>query len=320
MELKENSNVYNDLLLEGAHVFGDVLRSDEAAALYSDFLKSREFSQNLFLTEQEYLSQPGHLGVNPTPEFNFLNAFEYGLGFVEKDTYLNSVIKDLLGNDYKVVLKKAVCGVPFNYLPAWVAKKIENINVANLGAYIKPEYRDITYFRGIDFHQDIIDWPSDTSAYDASKFLTLYVYLHDVTQKDSPLHIMPGSHRLGATLFPHKLFLRDDGQWQYRDEQGKQILCEDKLLIGGAGYAAIWHNCTLHGTNPVKNDTDEMRLSLRYLLTKSDDNDAECGIDLINQSLQGDLNPSRTRNDLDASGKAILSGNTINAAEVAVKG
>ena len=40
-------------------------------------------------------------------------------------------------------------------------KKIDGVNVANLGPYIKQKYRDITYFRGIDFHQDIIDYPQE---------------------------------------------------------------------------------------------------------------------------------------------------------------
>ena len=41
-------------------------------------------------------------------------------------------------------------------------------HTVNLGEFIKPKYRDITYFRGIDFHQDIIEnyqSPSQISNY-----------------------------------------------------------------------------------------------------------------------------------------------------------
>ena len=44
-----------------------------------------------------------------------------------------------------------------------------------MGRFIKEKYRDITYFRGIDFHQDIIDFP-----HKQSDFATFYVYLDNV--------------------------------------------------------------------------------------------------------------------------------------------
>ena len=55
----------------------------------------------------------------------------------------------------------------------------------HLGAFVRPEFRDVTYFYGIDFHQDLIDYknrPAD--------FLTLYVYLHPVTRSDAPLFLL----------------------------------------------------------------------------------------------------------------------------------
>ncbi|WP_338401332.1 hypothetical protein [Pseudomonas chlororaphis] len=55
---------------------------------------------------------------------------------------------------------------------------------------------------------------------DPSTFLTLYVYLHEVTENDSPLHLMPGTHRFGATLFPHQLEHQEHDQWTYADDQG----------------------------------------------------------------------------------------------------
>ena len=156
--------------------------------------------------------------------------------------------------------------MPYLWLPEWVKSEIKGINVPNLGPYIKDKFRDITYFRGIDFHQDIIDWPKGKIDLDPSTFLTLYVYIHEVSKSDSPLHLLKNSHKLGATLFPHKLKKNNNDLWIYEDEQGEKVECEECILTGKPGYAAIWHNCTLHGTQPVENESDKFRISLRYLI------------------------------------------------------
>lgn len=307
-----DNKVINNLILQGAHIFGEILDSSKATDLYKKMRIKRAFGKDLFLTEQEYLEQKNHLNSNPTKDRNFLNNFTEELAFVEQDKVLQNAITSLLGDDYEVVIKKAICGVPLVWLPSWVAKKIENINVANLGAYIKPEYRDITYFRGIDYHQDIIDWPQGTTDLDPATFVTLYVYLHNVGEFDSPLYLLPKSHKLGATLFPHKLKKQITGEWLYQDENDHQLSCEEYMLTGKAGFVGIWHNCTLHGTQPVKNEAEEMRISLRYLLAKSNTNKQLLGIDDVNASIKGNLSPIFTREDLDKKGKSILKGNIIN--------
>ena len=308
---KYTNKVMNNLENDGAHIFGEVLDPKQAASLYHKIIKRRHFGAGLFLSEENYLAQENNLKANPSVSFNFLNEFTNDLDFVEKDHCLQHVISEALGEDYEVVIKKLICGVPFEWLPEWVVEKVKDVNVANLGPYIKPEYRDITYFRGIDFHQDIIDWPKGKSEHDPSTFITLYVYLHEVTKKDSPLHLLPKSHKLGATMFPHDLFVNNDNQWVYSDG-GRAIICKNMELTGGAGYAAIWHNCTLHGTSPIKGETDEMRLSLRYLMAKSKKNTNKEGIDLLNEKIDGELNPEVTRRDLDLKGRASIKGNIIN--------
>jgi len=55
-----------------------------------------------------------------------------------------------------------------------------------------------------------------------------------------------------------------------------------------------------------------MRLSLRYLLAKSNKHSGKAGIDLVNESIKGDLHPIRTREDIDEKGKAKITGNIIN--------
>ncbi len=302
----------NNLLNQGAHVFGEILDAERTHALYQQMIAARVFDGTLFMDQAEYLAQENHFNANPTPTFNFLNQFDQQLQFIEQDPHLAQVLNHVLGEDYEVVIRKAVCGVPDAWLPEWIRERIRDVNVANLGPYIKKPYRDITYFRGIDFHQDIIDWPRGRVALDPSTFMTLYVYLHEVTEHDSPLHLMPGTHRLGATLFPHRLEHQQGDNWVYGDDHGNSLACTDQRLIGGPGYVGLWHNCTLHGTRPVAHESEQFRLSLRYLLGKSNANEQKTGIDDINSRIQGELRPIRTRRDLDEKGVAQVRGNIIN--------
>ena len=308
-------NGMKNLVNEGVHIFEERLDLEQIQNVYNKILASRDFGPNLFLSEAEYLEQENHLKANPTREYNFLNQFDSDLAFIEEDKSVSSLLHEALGQDYDVVLRKLVCGVPESWLPDWVKPKIEGINVANLGAYIKHEYRDVTYFRGIDFHQDIIDWPQGSTDLDPSTFLTLYVYIHDVDKYDSPLHILPGSHKLGATLFPHNLKNKEGKDWEYRSDSGDTMTCQDIELVGKSGYVGIWHNCTLHGTQPVKNESEKFRISIRYLMGKSNENSEHTGIDDINEEITGELRPIRTRQDLDQNGKATMKGNIINRAK-----
>ena len=304
----------DNLTEQGVCLFGEILDVNQTQELYQQMISARDFGPGLFMEEVEYLAQENHFNANPTKTFNFLNAFEPQLLFIEQDPILTGVLGKVLGDDYEVVIKKAVCGVPDAWLPQWVRARIHDVNVANLGPYIRKPFRDITYFRGIDFHQDIIDWPQGRVELDPSSFLTLYVYLHEVTERDSPLHLLPGSHRLGATLFPHRLECLGNDRWTYEDDHGQQIECRDHTLAGGPGYVGLWHNCMLHGTRPLDDESDRFRLSLRYLIGKSNDHKGSTTINKINDTLQGELRPIRTRRDLDANGVAQIKGNIINNA------
>ncbi len=306
------STAAKNLDMQGFHIYGEILSKDCIGDLFKKMTATRDFGPNLFLSKQEYSRQQNHFNTNPNAEFNFLNQFSNELAVVEKDKRIDATLTEVLGQGYEVVIKKAVCGVPEFWLPAWVKEKIDNVNVANLGPYIKKEYRDITYFRGIDFHQDIIDWPAGSTDLDPSTFLTLYVYLHDVDRYDSPLHILPGTHRYGSTLFPHKLKRHEENTWSYKDDCGKCLDAIDTTLTGGPGFVGLWHNCLLHGTQPVKHESEKFRLSLRYLLAKSNTNNEQTAIDNINKNIDGTLRPIRTRRDLDKLGKAKIKGNIIN--------
>lgn len=55
-------------------------------------------------------------------------------------------------------------------------------------------------------------------------FVTLYIYLAPVTRADAPLFLLEGSHRLGASVFPHDLVQQGE-TWRYRNEGG-ETLCQ----------------------------------------------------------------------------------------------
>lgn len=304
-EAKRVHPAVGDFIAHGYHVFEGGVDPAAASALLAKIRALRTFDADLFLTEAEFDADPRYIGVNPAPGRNLLERFEADLAFVETDAAIVSAVGALLGDDYEILLKKLICGVPASVVPSWLKTRIAGNPVNNLGPYVRAPYRDITYFYGIDFHQDLIDY-QDREA----DFLTLYVYLHDVGEHDAPLFLLEDSHKLGGTLFPHDLTKTAAG-WSYRDGRGHEILAPQHLLTGRTGYAAMWHACTLHGTQPDAADNE--RLSLRYLLARRP-GAAAPGMDAVNATLQGPLSLQATRQDLDARGKARLKANSVNKA------
>jgi hypothetical protein len=294
------------LIDTGALLFPKPLDPAAATSLLAEIRRRRRYDESLFLTEAEFDADPLYVGVNPRPGRNLLERFEDRLGFVEQDAQVVAACSELLGVGYEILNKKVVCGVPASAVPAWVRARIEGNPVNNLGAYVRPEYRDVTYFYGIDFHQDLIDY-KDRDA----DFVTLYVYLHEVGAHDAPLYLLEGSHEMGATVFPHDLIQDKRGRWYYGDGRGGRTAVTQKILTGGTGFAALWHACTLHGTQP--DAADKERLSLRYLVAKG--SAAKTGIDAVNATLKGPISLTETRVDLAADGAARLRGNIVRSAK-----
>jgi hypothetical protein len=294
-----------DLIAHGYTVFKDGVNPASAARLLAKVKQTREFDPDLFLSEAEFDADPHYTGVNPRPGRNLLDTFADDLHFVEQDPAIVAALTELLGDNYACLNRKFVCGVPRAWLPNWLVARIEGNPVNNLGAYVKPAYRDITYFYGIDFHQDLIDFKDR-----AADFVTLYIYLHPVGERDAPLFLLEDSHKLAGTIFPHDLTANGKGAWSYRDGRGGQMDVRQHLLVGDTGYAALWHACTLHGTQP--DDADHERISLRYLFAKTAPGRA--GIDAVNDTLYGPLSLDATRRDLAADGSTALKANSVNKA------
>jgi hypothetical protein len=297
-------SVTDDVRERGYHMFDAPVDPAAAARLLAQIRATRAFDGSLFLSEAAFDADPQYVGVNPRPGRNLLERFEAELGFVERDPAIVAGLTELLGDGYETMNKKVVCGVPATAVPTWLKARITDNPVNNLGAYVRPEYRDITYFYGIDFHQDLIDF-KDRDA----DFVTLYVYLHPVGAHDAPLYLLEESHRLGGTRFPHDL-ARAGGGWRYRDGRGGEVSARQVMLTGGAGFTAMWHACTLHGTQPDAADNE--RLSLRYLFAKRPG--ARGGLDAVNASLRGPVRLGDTRADLDEKGAARIKANSVNRA------
>jgi hypothetical protein len=296
------TSVTDDFVQRGYHLFGAPADPAAAARLLAKIRATRRFDGSLFLSEAAFDADPQYVGVNPRPGRNLLEGLEADLAFVERDPAIVAGLTELLGDGYETLNRKVVCGVPAKAVPAWLKARITDNPVNNLGAYVRPEYRDVTYFYGIDFHQDLIDY-KDREA----DFVTLYVYLHSVGAHDAPLYLLEESHRLGGAVFPHDL-ARAEGGWRYRDGRGGEVATRQVMLTGGAGFTAMWHACTLHGTQPDAADNE--RLSLRYLFAKRPG--ARGGLDAANATLQGPVRLGDTRSDLDAKGAARIKANSVN--------
>jgi hypothetical protein len=294
----------DDFVELGYHLFDAPVDAAAAGRLLAKIRATRAFDGGLFLSEAAFDADPQYTGVNPRPGRNLLEALEAELAFVERDPAIVAGLTELLGAGYETLNKKVVCGVPASAVPAWLKARITDNPVNNLGAYVRPEYRDVTYFYGIDFHQDLIDF-KDRDA----DFLTLYVYLHPVGAHDAPLHLLEQSHKLGATMFPHDLS-RDGAGWRYRDRIGGEAATRQVMLVGGTGFTAMWHACTLHGTQPDAADNE--RLSLRYLFAKRPG--VRAGLDAVNAALRGPIRLTATRQDLDDKGAARIKANSVNRA------
>lgn len=297
----------DQFLENGFADLGRIIDPAACASLLSGIRRGRQFDADMFLTERAFLADPRMKGVNPRPGRNLLEGFQDELDCVEGHGSLSRLLTALLGTGYTILDKKLVCGVPERWIPDWLVRRIKGNPVNNLGAYVRPEFRDVTYFYGIDFHQDIIDWSGREA-----DFVTLYVYLHGVGPAEAPLQLLSDSHRLGATRFPHRLERSANGAtwWRYGGDADEAMDCRQTVMVGGAGYAALWHPFTLHGTQPHAGDAE--RISLRFLIAKGD-NAHDAFIDTVNETIAGALSMADTRGDLAEDGAPIVRGNIINA-------
>ena len=267
----------------------ELLDKEKCNDLYKKLLDNRKWDVSLFDTKNNFLKKKQYKKTNPGKGiFNLAEKFD--LNFIEKNNVIIKLLNNILGSNYEIVLKKFVVGSPAEWIPNWLKKTIKQNLAANLGPYIKKKYRDVTYFRGIDYHMDQIDFPNKPS-----DFITLYIYLNDTKSNMSPLNVVEKSHIFGVTKFPHLIKKTKNKKYiKYGTKKNNLRKLKSKQLVGKTGTAYIWTCQTLHGTYP-HDKNDQFRISLRYLIKKS----AKCQKKvIIDELLDTSYVTGKTRNDI----------------------
>ncbi len=292
---------------EGFVDFGPLIDAETCDTLLGEIRKTRHFGPDLFMDQAEFdRLQPNAFNKNPRPGSNLLDDLSPLSERIEKTPRLAVFLTDLLGPGYEIFRRKLVCGVSRAWLPEWIRHQVEGKPSNNLAHFMRPENTDITWFYGIDFHQDLVDWK------DAEPdFVTVYVYLDDVGAGQAPLFVLPRSHLAGEDPFPHDMDLTDTktGTWRYRSRNGRECLSAQTVLKRPKGSVFCWHALTLHGTQPAT--VTEPRISIRYLIRKRPDG-AKCLIDRINRDI-GAQKMAAPRYDLDANGMPVVANNKLAA-------
>ena len=288
---------------DGIGSLGDALEAGACRALYDQILADRSFSAEMFLAEDRYRANPVNRRVNPIQgERNLIER--YDLAFVEENPGFQETMDRVLGRGYKIERRKFVVSLPQDWVPSWIRSEVEGVSSANINPYVHPEFQDVTYMQGIDYHQDMIDFRDREP-----DFVTCYIYLADVGLEDSAIHLIPGSHRLGGTVFPHDLkFLNDaESRIRYRADE-YELELPVQVVTGGAGAGYFWHPCMLHGTRLHTGESP--RVSIRYIIQK-DSADSGTLLDQVNRELVRPGALPRTRVDVDESGSFLQRTNVI---------
>ena len=246
----------------GVLEINELLDKDKCASIYKKILNDRNWGEQLFRSESEVISSPQLTKTNPGKGvFNLAEKFD--LSFIENNQTIRNYLNLILGKNYYIKLKKITIAACDDWIPKWLKDKVSKTPHLNLGPYIKEQYRNVSYFRGIDFHQDLTDLP-DTNV----DFITMYVYLNDIDATMSPLTAIESSHIYGCTRVPHYLKEdKDDNYIYYGIDENNCKRLKKKHLLGKMGSVYIWTGCTLHGATPSKINND-FRIALRYTIKK----------------------------------------------------
>lgn len=228
-------------------------------------INSRPWDDEIFRTYDDVFNNPRHKNIAVKKD-NFNLAENLNLDFIENNFEFNQLLDKILGNDYEVILKKFVVSMPEQLIPKWLNPILEKKLDGNLAQYIKPKFRDISYFSGIDYHMDLLDYPDFDGDY-----LTVYIYFTDVKTDQSPLHIIEKSHIYGATHFPHFLKKsKNENRILYSMDGKKYDEFKSKKLISKRGSIYLWSALTIHGT--IKSTNSLPRVALRMSIKKNRNN------------------------------------------------
>lgn len=276
-------NKYNSFLNKGFYKLGQILSKENCSDLVEQVFHKRDFGPKIFLDKEEYWANPKNSKVNPGPGVCNL-AEEYNLDFILKNEKVVHAMEAVLGKNYRLELVKFVMSVPQSWIPDWLKEHLEKLNSSNnLNPYIHEKFQNITCYYGAAFHQDSIDY-SGSKKINSKTFIVMYVYLDQVNVKNAPIHILPGSHMFGATVFPHEIEEAKDGTFYYLTDHGEKTLNQE-VITGNVGTVNFWHSLTLHKTEICYDERP--RLSLKFIFEKNIKE--HCLMDEIDASVCGPI-------------------------------
>ena len=280
-------NNLNSFLKDGLSEISNKISKSKCEQLYKKIIKKKGFGKHIFRSLNDFKKKPDFKKTNPGPNKNNL-ALKYNLNFIEKNKNFKKVLEKIMGRDYKIILRKFIVATPKKWVPLWVFKKAKTQLIPNLNNYIKPKYRDCTFFRGIDYHMDMIDHLNDKN-----KYITLYVYLNKVNNSSSPINILKKSYIIGAEKFPHDIKKVKNNLYKVTNK----YLCQNTKLTGNPGDFFIWSGFTLHGTAPSLSSTP--RISIRYTIRKKNTSKSKGLIDKMYKKIKGKHYLNKVRDDVD---------------------
>ncbi len=303
----EYTNLKKKFLNDGFFSYKNLIPIDKCNTISKNVKLPRKIS-SIFLKKTDYLKNPMVRKTNPGKGIENL-AEEINLKSIEKNKKVQTALEKVLGKKYEIILKKFIIGVPKKDIPKWVLNITSKEYVGNLNKFIKKKYRKCTFFYGIDYHMDYIDVPKNKG-----NFITLYVYLNDVSKNSSPLNVVLKSHKYGATTFPHFIKKINKKKILYGKDLKNFKLFNVKELTGKTGDINFWSCYTLHGTKPMGSDTP--RVSLRYLI-KSKSNSKSNLMKNLKKSIKFTTELKNTRTDVETIKKnnkdivKVIKGNRI---------
>ena len=261
--MRSKKTISHKFLKDGFYDFGSILNKKKCLELKKFIDLNRPCTKNIFYkNKKEFIKKGKFKNYSPgTLDYNAIYNLNINLDFIEKSKYFIKAVENIVGKKYHIKKKSIIRSVPKSIHPAWALEITNDIGRPNINPYIKREYQDVQYFQNIDFHQDMTR---------GKKFVTFYVYLDDVKEKDSPLKILTGSYKFGATHYPH--YIRpgsNKNEWFYSNLYGDHMRCKQINIHGESGKLFCFHGLNLHGT--ALNSSTSPRISLRYLI-QSDNN------------------------------------------------
>ncbi len=245
-------------LKDGFYDFGSILNKKKCLELKRFINSKRPCNKNIFYkSKKEFLIKGKFNNYSPgVKDHNALYNLNINLDFIEKSKNFIKSVESIVGKNYFIKKKSIIRSVPRHIHPNWASDITLDIGRPNVNPYIKREFQDVQYFQNIDYHQDMTR---------GKKFITFYIYLDDVGEKDSPLKILAGSYKFGSTHYPH--YIRPGSnkkEWFYSNLTGDHMKCNQIDIYGKAGKLFCFHGLNLHGT--ALNFSKTPRISLRYLI------------------------------------------------------